>query len=834
MHLAHARKASEEPPEHMFAAKYSWLLRWALQFTENDREAAEDLVQETFVRVLLTWDTLHSLHDLEPLLYSYLKYAHLSERRRKSRYPLQSLMAADADTLAASLRSSTLFDQIEVQSELRSILSYLLWRRHTAKFASIFLLRFFHGYYPEQIASIILATRHSVDLSLRQARSELKAHLLESRRGEAPARSSSEGLAFRDAPVPREEFADELRREIFASPRGLCPSGAELTRHYSSLNSRSVDSDLLAHIVVCKPCLTAVTSLAGMPPPEARSTEDSFSSAPRDSAYRGATTDDDRATIEATYRDPHFVATAASDPAVSTEPVAFPSTTKLSWRARVASRLRRFGRSFVDRDERRVLTFAALTASTIAIVTFAGTGVWSRSHRAHEQALFLSTLNQLQTSESFSRSGRKVGAVHQRLQIKVRGKVVVQDVYRDIEGRREPKQGIGAKQNVQVGSNLLQAAFDWADPLSEKDFTRWHSQLAHANDHVKESPRGLLVLTSDVPDGPVRRESLTIRIEGLHPVARTVEFQNEETLEVAELSYDVVPWGPVSNAWFEADSGAVSANKLRGDSRSFAPVAAPLDESEIDVAMLSAMRALQQLHADAERLQIVRSSKGVSVEGVVESNARKFELVSQLGAIPHVQANISSYLDLDANSALSSSISEIKAESVVSGISQLDRYCISAHKPQEVCRQASYRLLNLATIVARDGKKLADLQDRFAGRDSFDLRIQRLMSQLVHDRVGHLEAALAEQQALVASLGLAVETIAPPSEPLALANAAERNLAAVRELVDSSDENARPAAALAEDILRSQQHVRDSLLQIPWKPVALSAASSETPTPHSK
>jgi RNA polymerase sigma factor (sigma-70 family) len=282
MHPAHLRNDSGESPEHMFAAKYAWLLRWALQFTENDRAAAEDLVQETFVRILLAWDKLHSLHDLEPLLYSYLRYAHLSERRKRQSYAFQSLSTVDADTLAVSLRASASFDQVEVQSELRSILAYLLWRRRSAKFASIFLLRFFHGFYPEEIASISVATRHSVDLSLRQARAELKAHLLDSTKLELPARSKLPELQRLDEAIPLEEFADELRREIFETPREMCPSHQELDRYYRSFTTRSLDCDLMAHIVVCRACLAMVSTLSGSPPSSARSTDDSLSYAPRD------------------------------------------------------------------------------------------------------------------------------------------------------------------------------------------------------------------------------------------------------------------------------------------------------------------------------------------------------------------------------------------------------------------------------------------------------------------------------------------------------------------------------------------------------------------------
>src|ERR1700738_13652 len=152
MTQARPQRNVDQAPERILASKYPWLLRWALHFVHKDLAAAEDLVQETFVRVLLSWDTLRDLHDLEPLLYSYLRYAYLDERRRGRSYAFQSLSTIDSDTLAISLRTFTLFDQIGIQNELRSILGFLLWRRRSAKFASIFILRFFHGFFPEEIA----------------------------------------------------------------------------------------------------------------------------------------------------------------------------------------------------------------------------------------------------------------------------------------------------------------------------------------------------------------------------------------------------------------------------------------------------------------------------------------------------------------------------------------------------------------------------------------------------------------------------------------------------------------------------------------------------------
>src|ERR1700753_3241358 len=92
-------------PESVFADKYDWLLSWALRFTHGNRHAADDLVQETLVRLMVSWDRIKQKPDeMEPFLYSTLRYAHLMELRRDRRFDLQELALIEFDDLRLSLR----------------------------------------------------------------------------------------------------------------------------------------------------------------------------------------------------------------------------------------------------------------------------------------------------------------------------------------------------------------------------------------------------------------------------------------------------------------------------------------------------------------------------------------------------------------------------------------------------------------------------------------------------------------------------------------------------------------------------------------------------------
>jgi DNA-directed RNA polymerase specialized sigma24 family protein len=273
-------KAVAASPEEVFVSKHAWLFRWAMHFCHNDRAASEDLVQECFVKLLLSWDKLQDVDNLEPVLYTYLKYAHLTELRKGKNNSFQNLVSIDFDTFFIQLRMAKEADQLELQNELRRIVNYLLWRKRSAKFASIFLLRFFHGYFPEEIERISIVTRHAVDLSLRYARQEIKAHLAkESAIHEisAPSLPDSEN---RHRTLAAHEFAEELRQTIFGSARDKCPPAEQVVARYDGKARRPLSSEMLSHLVGCRRCLDLASSACGLPPTSRRSPEDTLGSAP--------------------------------------------------------------------------------------------------------------------------------------------------------------------------------------------------------------------------------------------------------------------------------------------------------------------------------------------------------------------------------------------------------------------------------------------------------------------------------------------------------------------------------------------------------------------------
>src|SRR5713101_5970835 len=148
--------------EDLFIERYQKLFVWALQMTGNDRELAEDLVQDAFIQFTFTRSDLAVVRNLDAYLYGLLRNLHLSQVRRSARSRLQPISIVDYESAEMGLCSADARDQIRAQDELRQVCHYACVRKDTAWVGSVLILRFFHGYYPSEIARLLRTTRKSV------------------------------------------------------------------------------------------------------------------------------------------------------------------------------------------------------------------------------------------------------------------------------------------------------------------------------------------------------------------------------------------------------------------------------------------------------------------------------------------------------------------------------------------------------------------------------------------------------------------------------------------------------------------------------------------------
>ena len=96
------RQAAAEPEpsrEELFAERYETLLVWALQLTHQQREPAEDLVQDAFVQFMLARTQLEEIENINGYLRRLLRNMYLSRvTRLAQRLHDSALSIADYDT----------------------------------------------------------------------------------------------------------------------------------------------------------------------------------------------------------------------------------------------------------------------------------------------------------------------------------------------------------------------------------------------------------------------------------------------------------------------------------------------------------------------------------------------------------------------------------------------------------------------------------------------------------------------------------------------------------------------------------------------------------------
>src|SRR5262249_18265539 len=163
--------------EDIVIQRYDWLLNWSLKLTGHNREEAEDLVHDAYVEFTLSAPDLGSIQNIEGYLYGMLRNIHMSRVRRAIRIEKQTVALLDYDSAEVCLRSVHMDSLIHARELLRGVCDYCCDRKEASKAGSILILRFFHGYYPGEIAKIALSQRRAVDDWMRIARKEARGYL---------------------------------------------------------------------------------------------------------------------------------------------------------------------------------------------------------------------------------------------------------------------------------------------------------------------------------------------------------------------------------------------------------------------------------------------------------------------------------------------------------------------------------------------------------------------------------------------------------------------------------------------------------------------------------
>jgi RNA polymerase sigma factor (sigma-70 family) len=203
--------------EKVFLEHYRWLLGCALQFTRGQRERAEDLVHDTFVQFQVKKVDVGAIDDVRRYLNGILRNLFLLQVRRAARYSIQEFSLLDHDSADMSLRSQSPLDQFQSADLLVRACNFVCYRKETSVPASILILRFFHGYYTEEICRITGAQRRQVNKWLLRGRNETKSFL----ENPHPQPSPEPSRKVTTPQTPR-IFLARLRQMIFDSCATPC------------------------------------------------------------------------------------------------------------------------------------------------------------------------------------------------------------------------------------------------------------------------------------------------------------------------------------------------------------------------------------------------------------------------------------------------------------------------------------------------------------------------------------------------------------------------------------------------------------------------------------
>ncbi len=256
--VAIARKSGHE---ELFLDRYDRLLKWAFQLTRPDRELAKDIVHEAFVQFTRSKGDLDAINNIDNYLYGVLRNIHLSYLRRTSWQQHEQLPIFEFDSAERLMMTEDPRRQIQVKDELRAVCRYVCLRKETSITSSVLILRFFHGYFPSEVAKLLNSSRNIVDVQLKSARIEARACL---------ANATSLGFLggnsrARLPPNKQDQLAPdlltELRQEIFATREGSC---TQLEQVYVT-GEREMTRSALSHLVSCRRCLDEANRLLGLP-----------------------------------------------------------------------------------------------------------------------------------------------------------------------------------------------------------------------------------------------------------------------------------------------------------------------------------------------------------------------------------------------------------------------------------------------------------------------------------------------------------------------------------------------------------------------------------------
>lgn len=274
-------------------------------------------------------------------------------------------------------------------------------------------------------------------------------------------------------------------------------------------------------------------------------------------------------------------------------------------------------------------------------------------------------LNLTAASEVRSLKTAEEPVVVQKLRISMGKKTLTRTVYRDVAHNRiTSRTNAGNLGESEVKAAYSKTSLDWDSQLDANSYRHWQAASPAGNNKVVRLGSDELRLETTPSTGPVTEADLTVRLADYHAVSENFHLQDHSEIEIAELSYDVIPFASLPPGIFGVPTQiAMPRLSIAATLHSVLPSAAELAEAEVKTDSV-----LHRLGADlGEQINIsTHAGREVLVDGVVGDDARKTELVSALQKIPYTRLHLLT-IDEAAQQAPSSPVASAARSSAAAG-----------------------------------------------------------------------------------------------------------------------------------------------------------------------
>jgi hypothetical protein len=347
-------------------------------------------------------------------------------------------------------------------------------------------------------------------------------------------------------------------------------------------------------------------------------------------------------------------------------------------------------------------------------------------------------LNLTAASEIRSLKTAEEPVVVQKLRISMGKKTLTRTVYRDVAHNRITSRTDGSNiGEAQVKAAYSQTSLDWDSQLDANSYRHWRAALPANNDKVVRLASDALRLETTPSTGPVTEADLTVRIADYHAISESFHLQDRSEIDIAELSYDVIPFASLPPGIFGVPAQiAMPRFSVAATLHSVLPTAAELAEAEV-----KADSVLHGLGADlGEQINITTNAgREVLVEGVVGDEARKHELLSALQKVPHTQLRLST-IDEAAQRAPSSPVADLAQPSasvgpmIVASPPLLEAQLVARFPDKDQRIAYVNQTLSLAQLASARAWALNRLADRYPAQqiavlnDDARLQVQVLLT----------------------------------------------------------------------------------------------------------